>query len=94
MGGILLVVSHTVQLRTTYMKNRSKSDLPAKLAQEYGINRTARALRLDYSGCTKRLRRGFPRMMSGSQRIFTLSLSLPVSGIYFLDRTQRWAGLF
>ncbi|RKY06375.1 MAG: hypothetical protein DRP56_07520 [Planctomycetota bacterium] len=67
------------------MKNRSKSDLPAKLArgrerfekwrskqktrtrlpetlwsaavklaQEYGINRTARALRLDYSGLKRR----------------------------------------
>jgi len=68
------------------MKNRSKSDLPAKLvrgcerfekwrskqktrarlpeplwaaavklAHEYGINRTARALRLDYNGLKKRL---------------------------------------
>ena len=67
------------------MKNRSKSDLPAKLARgcerfekwrskqktrtrlperfwaaavklahEYGINRTARALRLDYGGLKKR----------------------------------------
>ncbi|MFH1614347.1 MAG: hypothetical protein ABIG61_04595 [Planctomycetota bacterium] len=68
------------------MKNRSKSNLPAKLtrgrkrfekwrkkhktrtrlpeplwsaavklAQDYGINRTARALRLDYSGLKKRI---------------------------------------
>ncbi len=85
MGSILLVVSDAIQLRTTYMKTRTKSDLPAKLArgherfekwrskqktrtrlpetlwsaavklaQEYGINRTARALRLDYSGLKRR----------------------------------------
>jgi len=69
------------------MKNRSKSDLPAKLARgrerfekwrskqksrsrlperlwsaavkladEYGVNRTARALRLDYSGLKRRMK--------------------------------------
>ena len=33
-------------------------------------------------------------MTSGLQRIFTLSLSFPVSGIYSLDTAQRWVGLF
>ena len=37
------------------MKNRLKSNLPAKLAGEYGLNRTARALRLDYKGLKKRI---------------------------------------
>ena len=27
-------------------------------------------------------------------RIFTLSLFMPVSGLYFLNRPQRWAGFF